>query len=126
MPLYLQRGKVDARALSQSLIGAGINVQDDLCEAYCNTKFIDFIDQLASKLHDAMIVQRDLIDRLQDEANARVGQGAILASITVPPQTLGIKYEYIEYINRYGPPSNGEFDNNLLNAIRIELGLSTV
>ena len=44
MPWYLRRGK---RTVAQTVLGGGVpGVGDDLggdiCDAYCNTKFIDF------------------------------------------------------------------------------------
>jgi hypothetical protein len=50
--------------------------------------------------------------------------GFLFASIETPTLAIGVKYEYIEYITRYGPPKDGVFDEKILEALRIELGIS--
>jgi hypothetical protein len=51
-------------------------------------------------------------------------KGAILAQIDTPQMVLGVKIEYLEYIKRFGPPSDGIFEENKLKQLRAELGIS--
>jgi hypothetical protein len=68
--------------------------------------------------------------RIDDiKANCKGGGGAsgfLLASIEAPQMTIGVKYEYIEYIKRYGPPPDGKFDETKLQQLRAELGITTI
>lgn len=51
------------------------------------------------------------------------GRGIFFAKIDAPKQAVGVKMEYLEYIKRYGPPTDGIFDPVKLEALRVELGL---
>lgn len=84
-----------------------------------------FFNKLALKLMD----MTQSIEKRIDEISKRcVGpqKGFLLVSIETPAMNLGVKYEYVEYVKRYGPPPKGKFDEALLEAIRIELGIQKV
>ena len=98
----------------------------------CDDNSIDrnsaiFFNNLATKLLDMSraIEQRvkDLVE--QARCNTGDGKGVYIASIETPVMSLGIKYEYVEYVKRYGPPPKGKFDTTILNQLRVELGIST-
>jgi hypothetical protein len=63
------------------------------------------------------------------EANSRgtlqEAKGAILAEIKVQGRVVA-KYEYVVYIQRYGPPNNGKFDPVYLERIRDEIKDGTI
>jgi hypothetical protein len=82
-----------------------------------------FFNKLALKLMD---MTQAIEKRMEEMSNRCAGpqKGFLLASIDTPKMNLGIKYEYIEYIKRYGPPVKGKFDETLLQGLRIELGIS--
>lgn len=50
--------------------------------------------------------------------------GFLFAKIDTPVMTVGVKMEYVEYIKRYGPPIKGKFDEEKLEELRAELGIS--
>jgi hypothetical protein len=54
--------------------------------------------------------------------------GMVLAEIKNDVEPAGIKMEYVYYIQRYGPPKAGKFDEILLDLIRAEIraGLITL
>jgi hypothetical protein len=84
-----------------------------------------FFNKLASKLMD---MTQAIEKRIQDmsERCATPQKGFLLASIETPQMVLGVKYEYVEYIKRYGPPVKGKFDEALLEGLRIELGITNM
>jgi hypothetical protein len=83
-----------------------------------------FFNNLANKL----LEMSKAIDARMAELSNRVcepaSKGFLLASIETPQMVLGVSYEYIEYIKRYGPPVNGKFDQEKLVLLRAELGIS--
>lgn len=97
---------------------------------YCCDNSIDrtsamFFSNLATKLIDMVQAFEAQIEKIK-EANNQVSdsKGILLAAIDMPVMTIGVKYEYVEYIKRYGPPTNGNFDETLLQQLRDELGIS--
>ena len=93
----------------------------DLYPALYSAKSVQFFSTLSDKLVVMTESLKAQFEALRLEALGRSAQGPVLASIDAPKMTLGVKYEYIEYINRYGPPADGKFDAALLAVIRQEL-----
>lgn len=85
-----------------------------------------FFSNLATKLLEMTTAINNRIDDIKKNCKNSSSNGILLASIEAPQMTLGVKYEYIEYIKRFGPPTNGIFDENKLQALRTELGISTI
>ncbi len=113
-------------AIITSLQSAGININNgDFCNAICSAKSLDFFDNLSKKLVLVTESLQEQFTELRKAAYARVQGGPVIASIDAPDVPIGIKYEYIEYIKRYGPPPAGAFDQTLLFAIRLEFGIKT-
>jgi hypothetical protein len=83
-----------------------------------------FFNNLATKLLEMTEAIEKRIDELENRPCPTETRGVLFASIDAPVMNIGIKYEYIEYIKRYGPPQGGQFDETKLNAIRIELGIT--
>lgn len=83
-----------------------------------------FFNNLANKLLDMSKAIDARMTELANKACPAPSKGFLLASIDTPQMVLGVKYEYVEYIKRHGPPSKGKFDKDKLEAIRIELGIS--
>ncbi len=96
----------------------------DLYPALYSAKSVEFFSTLSDKLVSMTESLKVQFERLRLEANARAANGPVMASVEAPKMTLGVKYEYIEYINRYGPPANGIFDAALLESIKQELLIS--
>lgn len=114
MPRYLEKPKGTAFLDDATL--------RDVSNAICYTKAMNFLDTIANKLKQLVISLKNQFERLKRQVVTRA-QGPILASVTVRTIPLGVKYEYVEYIKRYGPPTNGIFDENLLIGLRNELGI---
>lgn len=95
----------------------------------CSDNSIDrnsaiFFNNLALKLLDMSKVIEARMDELSKKVCAPQTKGVFFASIDTPVMSLGVKYEYVEYIKRYGPPQRGQFDETLLAQIRVELGIT--
>jgi hypothetical protein len=82
-----------------------------------------FFDKLATKLKEMAEAVNTRIEDIRKNAVCYAGGGVLFASIDVPKMNLEVKYEYIEYITRYGPPIDGIFDETKLAELRVELGL---
>ena len=83
-----------------------------------------FFNTLANKLLEMSKTIDARMTELANKVCEPVSKGFLFASIDTPQMVLGVKYEYVEYIKRHGPPINGKFDPEKLEAIRIELGIS--
>jgi hypothetical protein len=86
---------------------------------------VRFFGKLATKLLEMSEAIDKRIQKIKSESCPKPQRGVIMAEIDAPVMTIGVKYEYVEYIRRHGPPVNGIFDEAKLNVIRIELGMNT-
>jgi hypothetical protein len=111
MPAYITKS-VGVNGLG---IG-GVSCQD----SSCNSKFFS---NLANKLMEMATAVNKRIDDIKKNCNKGAERGFLLASIETPVMQLGVKYEYLEYIKRFGPPVEGKFDEAKLEQLRIELGI---
>ena len=82
-----------------------------------------FFSELSTKLLDMAMAINDRIEKIKSQV-CSTERGVIIAAIDTPNMMLGVRYEYVEYIKRYGPPQEGKFDENLLQSLRVELGLT--
>ncbi len=95
-------------------------------ESYCKDS-TRFFSSLATKLMEMTTAITKRIDDIKANCGSKSGgSGFLLASIEAPQMTIGVKYEYIEYIKRYGPPTDGKFDETKLQQLRAELGITTI
>lgn len=83
-----------------------------------------FFSNLADKLKKMAIAINDRIDNLKNQACQTIPGAIVFASVEIPSMKLGVKYEYVEYITRYGPPDDGIFDPLKLEQLRKELNIS--
>ena len=95
----------------------------------CSDNSIDrnsaiFFNNLALKLLEMSTTIEERMKELSNKVCVPQTSGVLFASIDTPTMTLGVKYEYVEYIKRYGPPKKGKFDEEKLEEIRIELGIT--
>jgi len=86
---------------------------------------VRFFGDLATKLLEMAESVNTRIEKIKAEACKPTERGIILAKIDVQPAPIGVGGEFIEYVKRYGPPTNGIFDPVLLQQLRTELGFST-
>jgi len=92
------------------------------CDSSIDSNSAIFFNNLASKILDmSKAIEKKMEDLSKQVCTKAVGFS--LVTIDTPSMLLGVKYEYIEYIKRYGPPDGGQFDEVLLEKIRNELGL---
>jgi len=82
-----------------------------------------FFSNLADKLKNMAISINDRINRIKETSCQVVPGAVVFATVELPVMRLGVKYEYIEYIKRYGPPENGTFDPAKLELLRAELNI---
>lgn len=83
-----------------------------------------FLTTLADKLKAMVESLQKQFEELRNKA-VSYGEGAILASVE-SSASVGVRIEYIIYIQRFGPPLDGVFDNDLLNELRREYNLPIV
>ena len=100
---------------------------NDGCDTTIDRNSAVFFNNLATKL---LAMSKAIQTKMDDLANKVCSPneygGFVLVSIDTPQMLLGVKYEYIEYIKRYGPPIKGQFNENLLDKLRKELNISTM
>lgn len=103
-------------------IVSGLNAQASGDSMVCRDT-TRFFDTLATKLLEMSKAIQQKMDDIRSQVNCQ-GKGVLLASIDTPTMAISVKYEYIEYIKRYGPPEDGIFDEAKLDILRQELGIS--
>lgn len=86
---------------------------------------ITFFATLSQKMLDMVDTLKKQFEEFKENCKPTTVRGFFLASIDAPKQVIGVKYEYLEYINRFGPPKDGIFDETLLDQLRTELGVIT-
>lgn len=91
--------------------------------SYCRDTS-SFFSKLATKLMDMAVTINKRIEKIQSEVKCSSGGGVLLASIEAPVMMLAIKVEYMEYVRRYGPPDGGKFDQEKINIIKNDLGIT--
>ncbi len=84
---------------------------------------ISFFSTLSEKMLNMVNTLKKQFEECKKPAEK--AKGFFLASIEAPQMVLGVKHEYIEYIKRYGPPSDGIFNETILSRLRTELGIVT-
>ena len=101
------------------------NTNNNNCNTnnYCRDTSL-FFSKLSSKLLDMAMAINKRIESIESKVCSNE-RGVLLASIETPVMTLGIKIEYLEYVKRYGPPEGGRFDNDKLQLIKDELGITS-
>jgi hypothetical protein len=99
-----------------------LKVNNDQCSTICKDT-TKFFGTLANKLLNMAEKIHDKIEKLKTEVCLRPQKGFVFAEIDAPKMVLGVRYEYVEYVRRYGPPENGVFDEERLEVIRSELGI---
>ncbi len=115
MPRYLNK---KIASLNGAISGT------ELYPALYSAKSVEFFNTLSDKLVDMSQSLKNQFDILRLEALARPANGPEFAAIDAPSLQLDIGSEYFQYINLYGPPTNGQFDQTLLEKIRVDMGIS--
>jgi hypothetical protein len=83
-----------------------------------------FLSTLADKLKAMVESLQTQFEELRNRAVSR-GEGAVLTTIDSSAEVV-VRVEYIIYIQRYGPPINGVFDEDLLNGLRAEYNIPII
>jgi len=76
--------------------------------------FISFLIEAVQPIISTII---PIVKKELETNSVYVAKAAVSAPVVIP------KMEYFIYIKRFGPPSDGIFDEQALNAIREEFGL---
>ncbi len=121
MPVYFTPISSTKPTATGQTQGTGSNAQNNSCCCPSTTKFFQ---ELANKLKEMTLSLKEQFSKLQ----APPTSGLVLAEIKNEVEPAGIKMEYVYYIQRYGPPPAGKFDETLLDLIRAEIraGLITL
>jgi len=117
MPSYIQ--------ISKQIVSSSSTNGNCCCDSIDGNSAI-FFNNLAQKLLDMSKAIEKRISDLSTKVCLPESKGFLIASIETPSMMLGVKYEYVEYIKRYGPPDKGKFDSTLLEKLRTELGIKVV
>jgi hypothetical protein len=94
--------------------------QSSTSSSCCCPSTTTFLSTLVDKLHTMASRLKDQFDALEAKTQRTPQKGIIFAEIDT---TVGvsIKYEYVIYIEKYGPPIDGIFDEALIAQIRAEM-----
>lgn len=85
---------------------------------------LEFFEVLSYKLAFMVTSLQKQFDECHEAAQPKYAEdGYVIVETEIPSQMVGVKLEYVEYIRRYGPPTNGIFDQSKLAMIRSELGI---
>lgn len=64
---------------------------------------------------------KDQFNMLENMASHSCSRGIVFAVVDAPPLIFKVNYEYVLYIQRYGPPLDGVFNQVYLADLRKEL-----
>lgn len=93
------------------------------CDNLTNSNMVIFLNDLTTKILNMSIAIDKRMNDLQNKVCSIEKSGFILASIETPKMAISVGLEYIEYVRRYGPPINGQFNTDKLRILRAELGV---
>ena len=68
---------------------------------------------------------KEQFEELRENQGPIATKGILLVNIEVAADVV-FKYEYVIYVQRYGPPTNGIFDSVYLDLIRAELAAGVI
>lgn len=117
MPAYIVKG-VSSGGVYQ------IPQKQSCCSSFSRDSS-KFFSDLATKLLEMTTAINKRIEDVKKNCGGTQQNGFFLASIETPSMVVGVKYEYIEYIKRFGPPTDGKFEETKLHQLRLELGIDT-
>ena len=92
------------------------------CDTSMDSSPATFFSNLATKLLDMSQAIAKKMEELSNKV-CKPSSGFSMVHISTPILTINVKYEYIEYIKRYGPPENGIFDDAKIARIKKDLGI---
>jgi hypothetical protein len=107
---------------TSSIPGSSGGGGDGGCCCPSSTKFLD---TLTDKLIAMATALQTRIAELESRPPPGQQRGVIFANVDVS-ERVGVKFEYIIYLQRYGPPIAGIFDPIYLDLIRAELAAGTI
>jgi hypothetical protein len=122
MPAYLRfRGVMSGGANAGGCVKINCSSSGIKCMSSVN-----FLEKLSNKLMDmTKSLQEQFAELVRPPPTSGTdGGGFYIAKIDTPVMVIGVKYEYVLYIQRYGPPNDGIFDEAILSELRAELGIS--
>jgi hypothetical protein len=90
----------------------------------CCPSTTTFLSTLVDKLYLMATTLKGQFEAYEAKTSKQNYRGVIIAEIDTS-SLVGIKYEYVIYVERYGPPIEGIFDEALLEQIRKEMATTT-
>lgn len=85
---------------------------------------VSFISSVATKLLDLTKAIDLRIDTIKKNCKATTQEQFVFASIDTPNMNISVGAEYVIYVQRFGPPRLGKFDQDKLAEIRAEINAS--
>jgi hypothetical protein len=122
MPTYLLQSEISQ--LNNFGNFSGNSTASACCAPEACQSSLLFFNALSGKMLDMVSTLKQQFAECAANATNTVASGFFLVKISTKSGTLGVKLEYVEYIKRYGPPTDGIFDETLLQQLRDELGIS--
>ena len=115
-----------------------VQLNDDIPDEYCNNACTttcysnalvtvrdpstsSFMNTLVNKLYDMALALKNQFSMLETMATHVSSRGVVFAAIDAPPLVFQVNYEYVLYIQRYGPPLDGVFNQSYLADLRKEM-----
>lgn len=91
------------------------NSSNNTCNNRSTTKFFE---SLVNKLEEMTLSLKEQFIEIEGRCNIVPKRGCVLAEAAIESTIVEVKYVYVQYIRRYGPPPNGIFDEELLTELR--------
>jgi hypothetical protein len=109
------------RYITSNKLNKGVCCEDNSIDRNSSIFFYN----LSNKLLDLSKSIETKMENLKNQCNNNTKHKGlcVLAQITTPSMNIGIKMEYAIYMQQYGPPKNGKWDQNILHLIRCEHNL---
>lgn len=81
-----------------------------------------FMHEMVQRIHDMSIsIEKQLKDARENSTYDSSLSIKGIGYVEIQPITIKMSREYYIYLQRYGPPPDLEFDENILNQIRLEI-----
>ena len=91
----------------------------------CCPSSTKFLETLTDKLIEMTNSLKEQFEELKKNQGPIDTKGILLVNVEVSAN-VSFRYEYVIYIQRYGPPTNGIFDPIYLDLIRAELAAGVI
>ena len=131
MPTYYTPSNSGSTLTSQGLVptknSTGGNSGNTTTNGCCCPSSTNFLATLTDKLYLMAQSLKEQFAYLESHSNAnqQMAKGVIIADISIKA-AVTVKWEYVIYIQMYGPPLGGQFDPVYLDQIRDGIADGTI